>query len=119
MRSKHTFAIALLVSLSSCTSAAVPGATDVLDQADKAREVLVEGALRQTAASLMAYNAEMGTFTTDVQVLQTRYGLNISQGVTVTIPRADATTYCIQANDPDLGDYHLGNTDPTMVQGPC
>jgi hypothetical protein len=109
----------LLVLLVGCTSAAVPGAQDVIDQADKAREVQVETALRQTVASLMAYNAEMGTFTTNVQELQTRYGLNISQGITITIPRADATTYCVQANDPELGDYHLGNTDPTMVQGPC
>lgn len=111
--------LVLLMALTGCTSAVAPGGQDVLDQADKAREVQVEATLRMAAAAEQAYNAENGTFTTSVPDLQTRYGLNIGSGVTITIPRADATTYCIQAHQASLGDYHLANTDAMMVKGPC
>ncbi len=111
--------ILLLVLAASCTSAVAPGGQDVLDQADKAKEVQVELALRNTATAEAQYSAEMGTFTGSVQELQNRYGLNLPEGVTITIPTADTTSYCIQANHADLGDYHLTNTDPTMSKGTC
>lgn len=116
---RRAWAAVSLLTFIGCTSAVAPGGQDVLDQTDKAREVQVEATLRSVAAAEQAYNAENGAFTTSVADLQTRYGLNIGAGVTITIPRADATSYCIQANQASLGDYHLANTDAAMVKGPC
>jgi hypothetical protein len=97
---KRYVAAAAVLLFSACSSAAGPGAGDVLGQVDKASAVEVEAALRSAAVAEEAYFAQQGTYTTDVAAL----GVNPGPSVTLTAARADAADFCIQgthARSPD------------------
>jgi hypothetical protein len=114
MKRQLIAAAALL--LTACSSAAEPGAGEVLGQVDKASAVEVEAALRNAALAEEAHFAQQGTYTTDVAAL----GVNPGPSVTLTVARADAADFCIQGVHARISDevWHVSKGG-APVRGPC
>jgi hypothetical protein len=109
-------AVAAVLALSACSSGGTPGAQSVLDQTDKATKTQVDVALQDAARAEAAHQATNGSYTTDLAAL----GVTPAAGVTLTIPSADATSYCVQATHADLeGTWHISSTSPGVTEGPC
>jgi type IV pilus assembly protein PilA len=102
---------------SACSSAAAPGASNVVTQKDKATAIQVEAALRNAATAEQTYFVENQTYTADLAALG-QMGFNASDGVEVRVASADATGFCIDsvsAGDP----LHIGSPDITLRPGAC
>jgi hypothetical protein len=107
--------VCLFLVLAACTSAGAPGGADVLGQVDRAKETQVETALSNAARGEEAHMATQGSYTTDVRAL----GANPPADVTLTVVRADATGFCIEAIHTGLdASWHVTNTSST-AEGPC
>ncbi|MGH2817192.1 MAG: hypothetical protein ACRDJS_01880 [Actinomycetota bacterium] len=107
--------VALFLVPAACTSAGAPGGGDVLDQVDRAKVTQVETALSNAARGEEAHMATQGSYTTDVRAL----GANPPSDVTLTVTRADATDFCIEAIHTGLdGSWHVTSTSST-AEGPC
>ena len=114
MRSRTPIATLLLV-LAACSSAGAPGGKDVLAQADRAKMTQVEATLSSAASGEQAHRSTEGTYTTDVRAL----GANPPPDVTLTVVRADATQFCIEATHAALdGTWHVTNSSAT-AEGSC
>jgi hypothetical protein len=106
---------ALLLVLAACSSAGAPGGKDVLRQVDRAKMTQVEAALSTAATGEQAHRSTEGTYTTDVRAL----GANPPPDVTLTVVRADATQFCIEATHAGLdGTWHVTNSSST-AEGSC
>ena len=114
MRTLPVCLFAVVVLAAGCSSAGLPGADDTLDQIDKAEQFVLESDLRQVAVAEEVYFAQNDTYTTDQSLLN----LSVSEGVVITIARADATTFCAEATDGDAT-LHLSKDDPNPTEGPC
>jgi hypothetical protein len=114
MRSRTPIA-ALLLALAACTSAGAPGGKDVLSQVDRAKVTQVESALTSAATGEQAHMATQGSYTTDESALDA----NPPPDVTLTVIRADATQFCIEATHSGLdGTWHVTNSS-TTAEGSC
>jgi hypothetical protein len=98
----------------SCSSAGLPGADESLDQIERAERVTLELDLTNATRAQDAYFAQNNTYTTDVNAL----GVNSSQGVTLSIPTATATTYCVQVTDGKTT-MHSSKENPQPAEGAC
>ena len=108
--------ICMLLLGSACSSAAAPGASNVVAQKDKATTLDVEAALRNAVLAEQTYFVETQTYTADLGELQ-QVGFDPS-GIEVRISRADATGFCIDstsAGDP----MHAGTPELTPLPGAC
>lgn len=106
--------------LGGCTSAGAPGAGEVLDQVDRAYQTEINVALTNASKAQQNYAATHGSFATDVGTLAAEYGLNVSPDVTLTVVRADAIYYCVQAtHEQAKGTWHISPDSPTPVAGAC
>ncbi|MGH2805750.1 MAG: hypothetical protein ACRDKT_00595 [Actinomycetota bacterium] len=103
-----------LVAAVSCSSAGLPGAQEPLEQIGRAERVTLELDLTNASRAEEAYFAQNDTYTTDVTAL----GVNSSEGVTLTIPTADTTTYCVEVTDGE-NTMHLSKESPSPAAGPC
>jgi hypothetical protein len=72
------------------------GTQGVVDQSNKASVVQMTAVLQSAGVAEDDYFGLNNTFTDDVNALRAD-GLNIPSAVTLTIPSADASAYCIQA----------------------
>jgi hypothetical protein len=107
--------VALFLGLAACTSAGAPGGADVLEQVDRAKVAQVETALSTAARGEEAHMATQGSYTTDVRAL----GANPPADVTLTVVRANASGFCIEAVHSGLdGSWHVTNTSST-AEGHC
>jgi hypothetical protein len=114
MRTTSPLVVLLLV-LAACSSAGAPGGGEVLGQLDRAKMTQVETALSNAARGEEAHMATQGSYTTDVRSL----GANPLADVTLTVVRADATQFCIEATHAGLdGTWHVTSSNPT-ANGPC
>ena len=114
MRSWTPLAALLLVP-AACSSAGAPGGGDVLRQVDRAKMTQVEAALSSAASGEQAHRSTDGTYTTDLRAL----GASPPADVTLTVVRADATQFCIEATHAGLeGTWHVTNSSAT-AQGSC
>ena len=115
MRRVTLWLVALV--LTSCSSASAPGAGDVVDQLDKAKQVQVEADLRQVVVAEEAYYAQNTAYTTDLTLLQ----FTPNDDVSVTIVRADANGFCAEGSHVDAPDaeLHVENGTSTIEDGPC
>jgi hypothetical protein len=114
MRSTSPLVVLLLV-LAACSSAGAPGGGEVLGQLDRAKMTQVETALSNAARGEEAHMATQGSYTTDVRAL----GANPPADITLTVTRADATDFCIEAIHTGLdGSWHVTSTSST-AEGPC
>ena len=114
---KRLAMVALIATLlSGCSSAAAPGAGDVLGKVNDAYAIEVEAALRNAAVAEEAHFAQQGTFTTDVPSL----GVNAGPSVTLEVVRADATDFCIQGTHAQAPDapWHV-TKGGAPAQGAC
>jgi type II secretory pathway pseudopilin PulG len=112
---KTRLGVASLLLLAGCSSAALPGADNALEQTDKAYQVQAEADLRNASNAEEAYFAENGTYTTDLAGA----GFNPSGDVTVSVLQADAVGFCIQAVDGSGSTWHLRKSEGAMTDGPC
>jgi hypothetical protein len=117
---KRLAAIAVLVVLSACSSAAEPGAQDVLNQVDKADKAAVDTALTDAARAEAAYLSIHGSYTTDVNALANEVDFRPQQDVTITVKTADVTNLCIEGSHASLdGVWHVTNQLPNVEEGAC
>ncbi len=108
--------VVCLLALASCSSAAVPGAQDAIDQTDRAFRVQAESDLRNAANAEEAYFAQTGIYTTDMAAL----GVNSSGDVTLSAPQADAAGFCVQAVHVGSGTtWHFQKAEAAVADGPC
>jgi hypothetical protein len=106
---------ALLLALAACSSAGAPGGSDVLRQVDRAKMTQIEATLSSAASGEAAHLAAQGTYTADVRAL----GVNPPPDVTLTVVRADARQFCIEATHAGLdGTWHVTNSNAT-TEGSC
>jgi hypothetical protein len=106
---------ALLLALVACSSAGAPGGEDVLRQVNRAKVTQVEAALSSAASAEAAHMSTQGSYTTDVREL----GANPPPDVTLTVIRADATQFCIEATHAGLdGTWHVTNLS-AAAEGAC
>jgi hypothetical protein len=111
----RTVGLALVLAATvSCSSAGLPGAQEPLEQIGRAERVTLELDLTNATRAQDAYFAQNDTYTTDVTAL----GVNSSGGVTLTIPTATASTYCVQVTDGETT-MHASKEDPQPTEGPC
>jgi hypothetical protein len=107
--------VVLLLALAACSSAGAPGGKDVLRQVDRAKMTQVEAALSTAASGEQAHVSTQGTYTNDVRAL----GANPPPDVTLTVVRADATQFCIEATHAELdGTWHVTDSSAT-AEGNC
>lgn len=90
------------------------GADETLEQAEKADELLLETNLRAAFAAQEAYFAQHDEYTTDLSKLN----ISVSPGIVITIPRADANTFCVQVSDGDRV-VHRTPEDDGIHEGSC
>jgi uncharacterized lipoprotein len=113
---KVLVAVLSVLALAGCSSGAAPGTQGVLDQADKATKAQVDVALQDAARAETSHQATTGSYTTDVAAL----GVNPPAEVSLSIPSATATDFCIEATHPDLdGAWHITSGAPVVTDGPC
>lgn len=107
---------ALLFLAAACSSGAAPGTQGVLDQADKATKAQVDVALQDAARAETSHQATTGSYTTDLAAL----GINLPAEVSLSIPSADTSNFCIEAKHSDLdGTWHITSGAPVVTEGPC
>jgi hypothetical protein len=107
--------VALSVMFAACSSTGAPGAGEVLGQVDKAKLAQVEVALTTAAQGEEAHFATQGNYTTNVNAL----GMSPSGEVNLTVVRADASGFCVEATHGELeGSWHITNSSST-AEGPC
>ncbi|MGH2753352.1 MAG: hypothetical protein ACRDLB_02865 [Actinomycetota bacterium] len=114
---KIALVLCLLVAGSACSSAAAPGAEEVVAQVDKATSVEVEGALRNAAVAEETYFTEALTYTKDLAALQ-QVGFDPPAGVQVRVMTAGGTSFCIEASTGDEP-MHIGTPEVTPLPGVC
>ena len=106
--------------VSACTSAGLPGAGGALDQVDKAYQAEINVALTDASKAQQNYAASHGMYASDLSALVSEYGLNVSPDITLTIARADASSYCVQATHAKAeGAWHISPESPTPAAGAC
>jgi hypothetical protein len=108
------FAACGLLLLVGCTSAAAPGAGNVLDQVDKAYVAQAQSDLRNASVAEDAYFAQNGTYSTDLNAL----GVHPSSGMNMMVAQADASGYCIQAQH-ETSMWHYSKATGSTETGPC
>lgn len=111
---KISLALCAVVFVAGCSSAGLPGSDNALEQVDKATRVLLASDLRNAFVAEEAYFAQYETYSTDLAALN----LRPSQGVTITIARVDATTFCAQVTDGETT-LHRSKEDLGPEEGPC
>ena len=93
----------------------------VIDEAAQARlETEVESALKGAATAEETYFTVELTYTPSIDELEVQ-GLNISSDVTLEVPVADASTYCIEATHTDIPDttFALDSESLDVTEGTC
>lgn len=92
----------------------------VIAQAGKASVAQIDALFHAAAQAEAEHRASAGSYTADVGTLRAG-GLNIPPGVSLTVPRADATGYCLQATGGVVGiqSWHLESARQTPLRGPC
>jgi hypothetical protein len=98
----------------SCSSAGLPGAQEPLEQIERADRVKLEVDLSNAIRAQESYFAQNDTYTTDLNAL----GVNSSGDVSLSIPSADATTYCVEVTD-GTNTLHASKEDPQPAEGSC
>jgi len=99
-----------------CACATPADQRNVLDQTTTAYTVQLKATLRNAAVAQETHFSMNGSYTTDVEALK-ELGLTYEPSISVIVPRADASTYCVEAAR-DSQVLHMASR-AAPEQGPC
>ncbi|MFN2593504.1 MAG: hypothetical protein ABR579_01280 [Actinomycetota bacterium] len=99
-----------------CATASV----GVIDQSNKASIVQMTATLQSAGVTEDDYFGLNNTYTTDVNALRAD-GLNIPTAVSLTVPSADASGYCLEAGGgvSSSSTWHMKSDQQVPIPGAC